>query len=25
MTLLISSIFPVVIFLYMIYQKDHEK
>jgi RsiW-degrading membrane proteinase PrsW (M82 family) len=25
MQLLISSIFPVVIFLYMIYQKDHEK
>lgn len=25
MTLLIASIFPVVIFLYMIYQKDHEK
>ena len=25
MTLLISSVFPVVIFLYMIYQKDHEK
>ena len=25
MTLLIASVFPVVIFLYMIYQKDHEK
>ncbi|MFM7682650.1 MAG: PrsW family glutamic-type intramembrane protease [Bacteroidota bacterium] len=25
MTLLIASIFPVIIFLYIIYQKDHEK
>ena len=25
MTLLIASVFPVVIFLYVIYQKDHEK
>lgn len=25
MVLLIASVFPVVIFLYMIYQKDHEK
>jgi len=25
MTLLVASVFPVVIFLYMIYQKDHEK
>ena len=25
MTLLIASAFPVIIFLYMIYQKDHEK